>query len=135
MTGPGHEVTHICKCIEIALRSQCMVYPVITNGVYEGTAILGCGYTMYVNDIGYRPVAYDELLGSVTSGSQHSSSIEKIIRITSDEGNRDDIAATTSMRQLALVLKEIPLDDTQRSGIVKAAHNLSYSSRYWLILD
>jgi hypothetical protein len=130
-TDPGHEITHICKCIEIALKAQCTVYPVFTNNIYEGTAILGCGYTLSMNREMFTPMSYAELQNDVKNGSLHTKSIKEIKAEIDDEEYYEDVDNATSIRELSIVLKEISLDSTQRRNITKSAHNLAYTAGYW----
>lgn len=129
-TDTGHEVTHLCKCIDIALRAQCYVYPVYTNGVYEGTAILGAGYTMHLCGRTYMAIPYAELQEEVRDGSMHTLALSTINDAVAGL-NLADLGTITTMRELSEIVKEEALDDFQRQTIVKAAHNLTYATGYW----
>jgi hypothetical protein len=131
LTDSGHEITHICKCIDIALKAQCTVYPVYTNNIYEGTAILGCGYTLSMNREVFRPTSYAELQDDVKNGSLHTKSIKEIKVEIDDEEHYLEVDNATSIRELSIVLKGISLDSTQRRNITKSAHNLAYTAGYW----
>jgi uncharacterized protein (UPF0147 family) len=130
-TDSGHEITHICKCIDIALKAQCTVYPVFTNNIYEGTAILGCGYTLHINREAFTPMSYAGLQNDVKNGSLHTKSIKEIKEAICDETHNKKVEDATSIRELSVVLKGISLDSTQRRNITKSAHNLAYTAGYW----
>lgn len=129
-TDLGHEISHLAKCIEIALQAQSTVYPVYTNGIYEGTVICGAGYSMCIKDRVFEPLTYANLQEVVRDSSAHSQSLERICSVLREE-HRDEISECRTMRGLSEIVKGIELDVLQRSEIVKAAHNLSYPSRYW----
>mmetsp|Transcript_9692 Transcript_9692/g.14677 ORF Transcript_9692/g.14677 Transcript_9692/m.14677 type:complete len:608 (+) Transcript_9692:4263-6086(+) len=129
-TDFGHEVTHMYKCIDIALKSQAAVFPIFTNGIYEGTVVWGTGYYIGLNDKVYRPLAYDKLLEEINDKSMHSSALQRIIDLC-DDNVRNEISDCKSIRGLASIVQRVELTEVSKSQIVKEAHKLCYSNKYW----
>jgi hypothetical protein len=128
-TEYGLVVTHICKCIDIALQAQSMIYPIFHNAVYEGSVICGSGYCVNMQKKRYEPISYADLQVLVRDSSAHSKSIKRIASIVADKYDYDIVE---SMRELSNHLKGVKLDELQKQEIVKVAQGLSFlNSRYW----
>lgn len=125
-TDFGNEVTHFCKCIEIALTAQATVYPVFYDEVYEGTVICGTGYSINFNGEVLKPLAYAELQEVVSKSSSHTVAIKNIERVT-----KYDLTGVTTIRELSDAIKGAKLDDLARQEVVKDARKLSFRGRYW----
>lgn len=126
-TELGDEITHMAKCIDIAIHAQAIVYPVYTDTIYEGSVICGAGYSLYFKGKVYEPVAYEVLTQMVSDASAHNRSLTEICAVIGDETCR----LCDSMRSLATVVRGIRLDEISKQAIVKAASNLSYPHKYW----
>jgi len=129
-TDFGHEMSHMYKCIDIALRSQTAVFPIFTNDIYEGTVIWGTGYYIGMNGRVYRPIAYADLLKEIDDKSMHSSALREIIALCGDN-MENEIMDCTSIRQLAHTVQQVEITEVTKTQIVKAAHKLCYSNKYW----
>jgi len=129
-TSLGSEMSHIAKCIDLALQAQAIIYPVYTGAVYEGTVISGAGFTIVKNGDVYEPMAYADLQERVVASSAHSRAIEEIVDAVNNE-DEFSMKGCSTIRQLSNLLKEEDLDESARSRVVKAAHNLSFENKYW----
>jgi len=130
-TDSGHEMSHLAKCIDIALRGQAAVYPVFSASVYEGCVIYGAGYNIGVHDEVLRPIAYADLQLVVASKSMHGRSLAKIVELVDDDDLEDDIVSCTTMRALSNLLKRFAMDEADRAGVISAASSLCYRGKYW----
>lgn len=128
-TNLGHEISHLCKCIDIAMKAQATLYPIYTHGIYEGTVICGAGYTVSVHGKVYTPLPYGDLQKLVSDKSAHSYALSKIVKLCEDK--QTEIIACTSMRQLSKLLLECTFDELNKQEVIRLAHQLSYSTRYW----
>lgn len=125
----GHQISHICRCIEIALRCQAAVYLVYSGNIYEGTVICGAGFTLGLHGRVYKPIAFEELQQVVRDRSAHAKALAGINEKAG--GMNEEIDKCTSIRGLSALLCDVELDTEARTDIVKLAHNLSYPGRYW----
>jgi hypothetical protein len=129
-TALGKEISHIGKCIDIALKAQAIIYPVYTGNIFEGCVISGAGYNVNVRDRMYAPIGYADLQVVVNEASTHQKSITIITGLV-PINDTADIETCTSMRQLSNILKGIELDEISRRHIVEAAFTLCYENKYW----
>jgi hypothetical protein len=127
-TTLGHEITHLAKCIDIALQAQATIYPVYTNDVYEGCVISGSGYSISIRDEIMQPIAYDKLQKLVQDNSAHSRALRQI---NERVGALVEIDTIRTMRELSHVVQEQELDESSKTDIVKAAHQLCFENKYW----
>jgi hypothetical protein len=128
-TRLGDEVSHMAKCVDIALRAQCRIYPIYSDTIYEGSVICGAGYTISALKTVYEPIAFADLQGVVRDSSAHARSIQEIVAAVNDPNV--NIRGCTTMRQLSTILKGVELDAMTQDTIVKAAMHLSYPNKYW----
>jgi len=126
-TELGLEITHLCKCIDIALQAQAYVYPIYSNNVYEGTVICGAGYSVNVRGRTMTPMPYEQLQELVRESSAHSRSLREIADLV---GDGTSFANIGTMRQLSTIVKGKELDEMSKQSIVKAAHHLSFRAKY-----
>jgi hypothetical protein len=128
-TDIGLEVTHLCKCIHIALQAQATVFPIYTGDVYEGAVLSGAGYSVCVKGRVYEPIAYADLQQMVEGESMHSKAVAELASLL--------VSATvpleyTSIRGLSIIAKGVALDEIAKQQVVKVAYNLSFTSdKYW----
>jgi hypothetical protein len=130
-SGLGHEISHLCRCIDIALQAQAAVYPIYTHGIYEGSVIYGAGYSVCFRGRSIEPIAYTELQKEVGRTSTHSRSIETIKAKANDDDTRTAIDGATTMRELSIVVRSMHLDESQKQEILGAAYGLCYHNKYW----
>lgn len=128
-TKLGDEISHLCKCVDIALQAQAMVYPVYSNGIYEGSVLCGAGYTISVNGLEYVPLSYAELQKVVRDGSMHSKALDEICSVVPELEER--IRACGSVREMSQVVKGAEVDELSKNSIVKFAHYLCFDNKYW----
>lgn len=128
-TTLGHEITHIAKCIHIAIQAQAIVYPIYTQTVYEGTVISGANYNLCINGEVFGPTAYAKFQGMVSKSSMHAQALQRISRVCNDGAN--EIYTCTTMRQLASIVQKEALNELDRQEVISAAKELNFRSTYW----
>lgn len=128
-TDLGAEIAHICKCIDIALQAQAVVYPAYTNGVYEGSVICGVGFSVSLYGEVYEPLEYDALAQLVQDNSSHKKALYEIFTLLGNPSNFNTNCST--MRLIANLARAATLDDINRQAVIKAAYNLSFPNKYW----
>lgn len=130
-TTLGGEMSHLCRCIEIALQSQTAVYPIYTNtNKYEGCVVWGTGYQLLQNGMVHNPISYNKLLDEVRDKSMHSSALAAIEGIIGDSYSAG-LQQCTSIRELSNNVQECRLSVGQQQEVVKYASRLCYDNRYW----
>lgn len=129
-TELGHELSHLYKCIHIALECQAAIYPVYTNSVYEGSVIWGSGYAICIHETVYKPIAYDKLQEVVQDTSMHSKAFNEIkALVTLDK--HEELDECRSIRELSHIVQGVELDEIGREKLVGAAHRLCFPNKYW----
>jgi hypothetical protein len=128
-TDSGNELSHLCRCIQIALRAQATVYPIFYNEVYEGSVICGAGFTISVGKECIQPLSYAELQSVVRKSSAHSLALKEIAKLAGGVENALDNC--TTMRELATFCRGTAMDEITKATIVKEAYKLSFKNRYW----
>lgn len=129
--GLGHEISHFCRCVDIALQAQAAVYPVYTNSIYEGTLIYGAGYSVCYRGMSIEPVAYEEIQKVVKMSSTHTRSIESIAHYAHDDDTKTRLREAKSTRELSRIIGEMSLDEAQKQEILGATYTLCYQNKYW----
>jgi hypothetical protein len=124
----GLRMTHICKCIEIAILAQSRAYPIFTHGYYQGTVICGSRYTVTVDGRTYGPSSYKDIQHMVVEwhASNHiSSTIARVLRISQE---RVDNCST--MRQLSHLVRGLESTGTEKDSVVRYAQHLRITQTY-----
>jgi hypothetical protein len=127
-TDFGRVVTHICKCIDIALRAQATVFLIFTNSIYEGTVISGTGYSIGIRNEIYRPLIFRDLQILVRDSSMHNKSIQRI-----NDMVMPNVTEVRSMRELSNILSGVVLSENEKHEIVEEAYHLAFQQTYWSI--
>jgi hypothetical protein len=123
-------VTHLCKCLDIAVQAQSFIYPVYTSNIYEGTVICGAGYSLGMKNGVVTPIDYADLQQTVRDNSAHSRSLETIRGLV-PEGVKQQVTECGSIRELSTILKGVAMNEADKQVAMQAALHLSFSSRYW----
>jgi hypothetical protein len=126
----GHEMSHLYKCLDIAIRGQASVYPVFTNRIYEGCVICGSGFMVGLYEQVYRPIPFADLQDMVRDKSMHSQAVTRIKSLLGDMVD-DEIDAVGSIRELSKLVVERGVSVEDRQNIVSWAHKLCYENVYW----
>lgn len=129
-TDLGHEMSHLYKCVHIALECQAAIYPVYTNSIYEGCVIWGSGFAVCIDDSVYKPVAYDRLQTLVQDTSMHSKAVNEIKGLLTID-LQEELDACRSIRGLSNIVRRSELDVIGREKVVEAAHRLCFPNKYW----
>jgi len=132
MTEAGNVLSHIAKCVEIAICCQARSFPIFTNNVYQGSTIQGSGFRVMCNGVVYEPISFPALQKCVVDESIHNHaivSISRLLRVPLDE--------LTSMRVIQSIYMSKRLDMTagdleEIDGLVS---RLTFQHMYWSIND
>jgi hypothetical protein len=131
-TDFGHELSHLYKCLDIAIRGQAAVYPIFTNGVYEGAVIWGSGLMVGMNGRMYKPKIYAELQALVRDNTMHSKAIKEIKQLLGVM-NETAIDACESVRGLSNIAHGAELSVENRQALIGHVHRLCYKNKYWSV--
>jgi hypothetical protein len=129
-TDVGHEISHLSKCIDIAIQAQAIVYPIYAGTIYEGSIISGASFSIGIGEKVYEPLAYERLQDEVRKSSMHTRSINEISALLGND-DKGQPYVYSSIRELSAIAKERPIDEFQRQEMVKLAYNLCFDNRYW----
>lgn len=86
----GKELTHIGVCISLAIPAQARVLPYFQGGTYQGSFIMGYGFTISCQGTLYRPVAPTELRKQVEDTVTHKRVLARILELLSVQGDVND---------------------------------------------
>jgi len=141
-TPAGKELTHLVKCIDLALNAQAQAYPIFDGGNYEGTAILGAMFEIIINEDRLVPEAPDVLKTRILSAGSHTVAMKGIATIVKqvykddgfmpEESEMDgdvEITPIFSMMSLRNFCSKISLSENERDEIKKLAAQLKFSPR------
>lgn len=130
-TDTGKEISHMVKCLEIALESQARPIAVFRREVYQGTVLKGTGFTLIMNGVMKRPVSELNLHNAIERSDGHAAAIRLI---GGKMGNKEQTAQVTkvsSMLELRNVLLAGWTKERDREEILKAAAYLNFREKKW----
>lgn len=130
-TPEGKVLSHIAKCIDVGIRAQARIFPVIDSGEYIGSALLGAGFQISAYDKVWTPVSAIALQNSITAAGSHVVHLKAIADIIGgmDEEVYDNVMKTTTMVQLREVLLEASMTDEERDKIATIALKLKFNQK------
>lgn len=132
-TDFGLELSHLAKCMMLALDTGVQLYPIFDSNFYEGSVICGEGYSIISNEQVIRPLENDDLTEEIQTLATHTNTLLQIQKVAEREVNERSlgILECKSMVELAVFLMELPLTEHSKEAIVGLAANLRYPSRPW----
>jgi len=137
-TEIGKQLTHMYTLVDLALQAQGQLYPIYERGRYEGSVVLGYGYSVMVHHEIYQPMSNDRLKKVVTDEGGHTSILMKVLTTAglkaqkiSDVLNDNDF----SMMKLRGLLVDAKLSESDRDKIKELAPLLSFSQAHLAFHD
>nr|WNA22200.1 MAG: hypothetical protein [Downy mildew lesion associated ambivirus 4] len=129
-TAAGDILAHMAFMIDLALRCQAAVYPIFSNGKYEGAILSGCRFRLHYRGSVFRPSSYADLQQILENAKLHDSVLDHIAAIAGEEDGVI-IRLAGSMRSLQIALKDAELNEEERDSIKREVVHLSFPQRYW----
>jgi hypothetical protein len=131
LTRVGDELTHLFKCLEIAIIGQFGLVPFFTGSVYEGCVIMGgCGGTLIVNGERLLPESVADLKNAFLNVSTHTSALRSISQFWSEDV-RIMIMRCDSMWKLRGFCLILSVTQDVRDNIIRLASNLDFGIPSW----
>jgi len=145
LTRVGEELTHLYKCIEIAIQCHSGCVPIISSGAYEGCAIAGGhGATLLINGelIPFGSAA--QLKYDIATVSEHMSTLEFIAKCASStqplnedgslgDSDADKIRSCSNMWDLRLLCVDLVITQDKRDEIIRRAAYLRFRIQPWVL--
>jgi len=128
-TVHGMVYAHLVKCLDLALRSGAIVYPIITNHTFEGCSILG-DFRMYDGKEYFVPVDRAIMLANYDETRSHAGALGKIAEILGVT-----VASLTTMRTISAEIKAKNLTKAASDNVKRFAVHLSFPEKYWGLSD
>lgn len=127
-TDAGNVLAHLCKVVHLAIRSQCRVFPLISEEVYHGCILSGARfYIGYYGKVIY-PATYAKLQDETGSFHFHTKVLNAILQIVGDDVLDDSRPKT--MRELRKLLLDATLSEEERDEIRKLAVHLNFKEKF-----
>jgi len=132
-TSAGKELAHIAMCIDLGLKAQSRIFPIISENEYIGCALMGCGFMIHAYNTGYTPVEPALLRRQIELAGSHRSALQSIADLVDDDAgtNAPLVLNTKSMLDLKQLLESINTTQEDRDKIVALARKLRYGPRSW----
>jgi hypothetical protein len=131
-TDAGTVMAHICKVISIALRSQARTYPIIREGIYQGSILSGGRFFIGMHGTVFRPIAFAKLQEETGSYHLHSVVLDKILESAPIMSNKKRPA---TMRSLRTHLLAATLTEEERDEIRRLAVHLHFNNDKFLAVN
>lgn len=132
LTRVGDELTHLYKCISLAVEGGCGLIPYFTNFVYEGCA-LGGGPSegnLIINGKVYEAESAQDLKSKLPSLSEHSAALSYICDKFPDD-KQDSVRKCNSMFALRQLCLGAIFTEKDRADIIRKAGNLDFGVLEW----
>lgn len=134
LTRVGDELSHLYKCIDIAIQSYAGCVPIFSNDVYEGCVLAGGpGATLIVNGEFVSFITPDRLNHDISTISEHTSTLSFISNKTTSEELQSEIVSSTTMRELRECCLKLETTQDIRDEIIRRAAYLNFGEESWVI--
>lgn len=131
-TESGKELSHLVKVVGIAIEAQARPIPCVRRGKYAGTVILGCGYTLRLNDEFIRPATQDKLAKAMLESDAHVAALKEISAYLGNDTQKAEILTVTSMATLYNLLQKGWIKSKDHERIRTLAKSLVFKiTKYW----
>jgi protein associated with RNAse G/E len=126
-TNAGNVLAHLTKCIRIGLNCQAQVYPLFTSDRYEGSVILGEGFSITVCGIEYKPIVSTELRRLIAESGTNIA----ILREIAQQCHDDDVMRCNTMRELSQLLRTKQLSEIDKKNLLDKVKHLDFGESFW----
>lgn len=133
LTEVGDELTHLYKCLDIAIECQSGCIPFFSSHFYEGCVVMGgYGATLSIGEFSSNFEEPDALKNDFLTASTHGLALSSIANKFPGD-LREDVLSCTSMKELrdACLPRQFSSDD--RDYVIQKALNLRFSQRTWAL--
>jgi hypothetical protein len=132
----GAVLSHLYKCIDIAMECHCACLPFFSNRVYEGcilTGGLGASFSINGEMVSFESMA--DLKYEFANSSTHATALAKIRDIFSAAGDsgRETVMNTHSMFELGKICGTADMNQDMKNAIIAEAVNLNYGDQSWVV--
>lgn len=134
-TGWGDELSHMYKCIDIALRTQCYLRVLQGPNVsYGGCVLFGGMYTIRHGDREFQSVDRPTLVQALKKASPHHAALIDILVLAGKTTAEATVVASTifKMTELSFTIRSLALTEVAKLEITKKAQLLNFSNSDYL---
>jgi hypothetical protein len=126
-TDAGLEMSHLARCIDIALRTQARAIPYFCSSKgYAGCFVMGAGFEVTVGEIVRVPQRFTDLLDGFRAANTHERAIRTIVHMTGGVAYWADKSPNTMAGFRRYLLASPHLRVTDQDAIVQAARLLEF---------
>jgi hypothetical protein len=137
-TDSGNIVAHLTLVVRLSITSQGRCFPIIQDGIYQGSVLSGGRLFVGLNGVVYRSLSFDKLQEETGNYHLHSRVLRQIAEISTglefDSADDDDmrklrtIAGVQTLRALRAVLMTKDLNESERDEIKKLSVHLRFKN-------
>lgn len=134
LTRVGDELTHLYKCLDVAIDCNAGLIPIFEGERYEGSLIMGGpGATLIHNGRTFPFQSVTSLKNDFLNFSEHASNLSAIASLMTEEDAKAAILAAESMVDLRNVCLQSVLTQQDRDEIIRRAAHLDWGYESWVI--
>lgn len=132
-TDFGLTISHLAKCLWIAMDAQVSLMPLFDMGYYEGCVLQGESFSLSINNLLIRPLEKKDLVSEIGSLATHRNTLMKIVAIIHRELPEHTVSSKSVINMTALreTLLSITLTESAKEEIVALAKHLRFPARPW----
>jgi len=137
-TDTGNIMAHLCKVILLSITAQARTFPIIQDGIYQGSILSGGRFFIGLNGQVFRPLSFDKLQEEAGSYHMHSRVLLQIAEIATgleapgeddeEKAKLADITSSRTNRHLRSVLMRKDLNESDRDEIRKLVPHLHFKN-------
>lgn len=128
----GNRLTHLFKCIEIALEMQTTVQPIIVKGNYAGCVLQGAAWHLTINGRHYNPYPLEDLKKGLLKVDGHANALWAIfqkISFLTPEDRSEAWKKCNSTQKLYEYTNALGVGGTEnQDAVLKLARFLSFDN-------
>jgi len=134
LTRVGEELSHLYKCLEIAIEASTGCVPIFSRRNYEGCVLMGGSSkrNFLINGSSYPLLTEIELKNDMLSVSDHDASLQYISSLFPLD-DRTAVRNTSSMFGLRELCSTLVATQDIRDEIIRKASLLDYGIEQWVI--
>lgn len=134
LTRVGEELTHLYKCIEIAICGNTGLVPIFSRNCYEGSILMGGSSkrNFIINGKSFPVSSVIDLKNEMLNVSDHSVALNYIANLFPEE-DRDAVRASSSMIELRTFCTDLVGTQDVRDEIIRKAAMLDFGKDPWVI--
>lgn len=130
-TEVGHILSHLVKCMEIAIEAHCGLTAIFDSEVYEGCVLKGSGYSLNFRNSNFLPLSPVELndeLDTVETNRRLLKKLYDLVDSAVESFKGTDLTNPTKLRSLLLVCS---FTDSEKTTVLDLVGRIRFTQKKW----